>query len=95
MEFLGWYTIGDLPNADDIKFHEQVGSFFSSMLYYSKSMRPIILQVCADHENSLLIKLNPVARTSQVHVATACGHFCCYCCTGLLASSHYSFVHVP
>lgn len=28
MEFLGWYTIGDLPNADDVKFHEQVGVFF-------------------------------------------------------------------
>lgn len=70
MEFLGWYTIGDLPNADDVKFHEQVilHAIFLSLLYYMYiiSILSMLLQVCADHENSLLIKLNPVARTSQV-----------------------------
>ena len=32
------------------------------------SLLIVYLQVCADHENSLLIKLNPVARTSQVQL---------------------------
>lgn len=72
MEFLGWYTIGDLPNADDVKFHEQVNwrRYLSSVLANQILVYHyfFILQVCADHENSLLIKLNPVARTSQVQV---------------------------
>ena len=71
MEFLGWYTIGDLPNADDVKFHEQVilhAIFFHQCYIYIMSIPSMLLQVCADHENSLLIKLNPVARTSQVQL---------------------------
>ena len=71
MEFLGWYTIGDLPNADDVKFHEQVilhAIFFHQCYIYIMSILSMLLQVCADHENSLLIKLNPVARTSQVQL---------------------------
>lgn len=47
MEFLGWYSIGDLPTEEDTNFHKQL---------------------CADSENSLLLKLNPLARTSQLPI---------------------------
>ena len=32
MEFLGWYTVGDLPSEEDVKFHEQVGDIVIMLL---------------------------------------------------------------
>ena len=73
--------------------------FFRQCYIYIMSILSMLLQVCADHENSLLIKLNPVARTSQVQlVGTSLfllllcrtSSFCC-CCAGQLDSSLASF----
>lgn len=45
MDFLGWYTSGDMPDDRDIKIHKQI---------------------CEINESPVLLKLNPMARHSDV-----------------------------
>lgn len=45
MDFLGWYTSGDVPDDRDIKIHKQI---------------------CEINESPVLLKLNPMARHSDV-----------------------------
>ncbi|XP_067669609.1 COP9 signalosome complex subunit 6-like [Haliotis asinina] len=48
MDFLGWYTTGDLPTESDIRVHGQI---------------------CQINESPVLMKLNPLARNSDLPVS--------------------------
>ncbi|XP_046568887.1 LOW QUALITY PROTEIN: COP9 signalosome complex subunit 6-like [Haliotis rubra] len=48
MDFLGWYTTGDLPSESDIRVHGQI---------------------CQINESPVLMKLNPLARNSDLPVS--------------------------
>ncbi|XP_046344975.1 COP9 signalosome complex subunit 6-like [Haliotis cracherodii] len=48
MDFLGWYTTGDLPSESDIRVHRQI---------------------CQINESPVLMKLNPLARNSDLPVS--------------------------
>jgi COP9 signalosome complex subunit 6 len=47
MDFLGWYTTGDVPTPADVHVHRQI---------------------CEIYESPVLLKLNPLARSSDVMI---------------------------